>query len=48
MPVLDGLLNSTADGTSKYWGRELVRRKVKELVVMGGSYPSGACDLKVF
>ncbi|KAI1336235.1 inosine/uridine-preferring nucleoside hydrolase [Xylariaceae sp. FL0016] len=38
---LSGLLNSTADIYSGLAGRELVARKVAELVVMGGAYPSG-------
>lgn len=35
------LLNSTADGISSLNGHDLVVQKVKELVVMGGTYPSG-------
>ena len=38
---LSGLLNSTNDSYSDLNGRELVNRKVSELVVMGGGYPSG-------
>ncbi|KAI0449521.1 inosine/uridine-preferring nucleoside hydrolase [Xylaria acuta] len=38
---LSGLLNSTADSYSHLSGRALVARKVSELVVMGGDYPSG-------
>lgn len=38
---LSGLLNSTADSYSDLSGRDLVARKVAELVVMGGGYPSG-------
>ncbi|OBT83002.1 hypothetical protein VE02_08255 [Pseudogymnoascus sp. 03VT05] len=38
---LSGLLNSTADSYYNLSGRDLVARKVAELVVMGGSYPSG-------
>ncbi|KAI0527814.1 inosine/uridine-preferring nucleoside hydrolase [Xylaria bambusicola] len=38
---LSGLLNSTADDYSDLDGRELVARKVSELVIMGGGYPSG-------
>ncbi|KFZ00088.1 hypothetical protein V500_01176 [Pseudogymnoascus sp. VKM F-4518 (FW-2643)] len=38
---LSGLLNSTADSYSDLSGRNLVARKVAELVVMGGGYPSG-------
>ncbi|KAJ2994346.1 hypothetical protein NUW58_g1581 [Xylaria curta] len=38
---LSGLLNSTADAYSDLSGRALVARKVSELVVMGGDYPSG-------
>ncbi|KAF2108293.1 inosine/uridine-preferring nucleoside hydrolase [Lophiotrema nucula] len=39
---LSGLLNSTADQCSGLNGYELVTKKVKELVVMGGEYPSGS------
>lgn len=35
------MLNSTADSYSDLTGRELVVRKVSELVIMGGVYPSG-------
>ncbi|KAI0424405.1 inosine/uridine-preferring nucleoside hydrolase [Xylaria sp. FL1042] len=38
---LSGLLNSTADSYSDLDGSELVARKVSELVIMGGGYPSG-------
>ncbi|TGJ80576.1 hypothetical protein E0Z10_g8170 [Xylaria hypoxylon] len=38
---LSGLLNSTSDSYSNLNGRELVARKVSELVIMGGSYPFG-------
>ncbi|KAI8316913.1 hypothetical protein K4K59_012415 [Colletotrichum sp. SAR11_240] len=38
---LSALLNSTADTYSELTGPELVATKVKELVVMGGDYPSG-------
>jgi hypothetical protein len=38
---LSGLLNSTADAFCTLSGRELVARKVSELVIMGGGYPSG-------
>ncbi|KAK1621757.1 inosine/uridine-preferring nucleoside hydrolase [Colletotrichum phormii] len=38
---LSGLLNSTADAWSPLPGTELVKTKVKELVVMGGDYPNG-------
>ncbi|KAI0402603.1 inosine/uridine-preferring nucleoside hydrolase [Xylaria palmicola] len=38
---LSALLNSTADSYSDLSGRALVARKVCELVVMGGDYPSG-------
>jgi hypothetical protein len=41
MPQLSGLLNSTADSYSGFNGRELVKHKVSELVIMGGGYPSG-------
>lgn len=34
-------MNSTADSYSFLTGRDLVERKVSELVVMGGGYPSG-------
>jgi hypothetical protein len=35
------LLNSAADEYSPLDGRELVKRKVTELAIMGGKYPSG-------
>ncbi|WYZ39907.1 hypothetical protein EsH8_IV_000248 [Colletotrichum jinshuiense] len=38
---LSGLLNSTADAYSSLDGPDLVKAKVKELVVMGGDYPNG-------
>lgn len=38
---LAGLLNSTGDEFSHLGGYELVEKKVKEMVVMGGQYPSG-------
>lgn len=38
---LSGLLNSSGDSYSELMGAELVERKVAELVVMGGGYPSG-------
>ena len=38
---LSNLLDSPPDRHSRRSGRELVARKVKELVVMGGAYPSG-------
>ncbi|KAL1867158.1 hypothetical protein VTK73DRAFT_4320 [Phialemonium thermophilum] len=38
---LSALLNSTQDAFSDLDGRALVSRKVAELVVMGGDYPSG-------
>ncbi|PLN85688.1 inosine-uridine preferring nucleoside hydrolase-domain-containing protein [Aspergillus taichungensis] len=38
---LSALLSSTADDFSPLIGLELVMDKVQELVVMGGSYPSG-------
>ncbi|KAF2711823.1 inosine/uridine-preferring nucleoside hydrolase [Pleomassaria siparia CBS 279.74] len=38
---LSGLLNSTADRYSNLTGSALVEKKVKELVIMGGGYPSG-------
>ncbi|KAF6834466.1 inosine/uridine-preferring nucleoside hydrolase [Colletotrichum plurivorum] len=38
---LSGLLNSTADSHSDLSGPELVEAKVRELVVMGGDFPSG-------
>ncbi|GKT46876.1 inosine-uridine preferring nucleoside hydrolase [Colletotrichum spaethianum] len=38
---LSNLLNSTADAYSNHTGPELVKTKVKELVVMGGDYPDG-------
>jgi hypothetical protein len=38
---LSELLNSSADIYSDLNGRDLVNRKVSELVIMGGGYPSG-------
>ncbi|KAI1636613.1 inosine-uridine preferring nucleoside hydrolase-domain-containing protein [Biscogniauxia mediterranea] len=38
---LSGLLSSPGDAYSTLSGSELVTAKVRELVVMGGSYPSG-------
>jgi hypothetical protein len=38
---LSGLLNSTGDKYSNLTGFELVEKKVAELVIMGGGYPSG-------
>ncbi|KAF2269106.1 nucleoside hydrolase [Lojkania enalia] len=38
---LSGLLNSTADKFSELSGYQIVEKKVRELVVMGGAYPSG-------
>jgi inosine-uridine nucleoside N-ribohydrolase len=38
---LSGLLNSTADQYSNCSGYELVEKKIRELVIMGGGYPSG-------
>jgi hypothetical protein len=38
---LSGLLKSTADGHSQLNGKDLIRLKVAELVVMGGGYPNG-------
>ena len=38
---LAGLLSSQADDVSRLDGRELVRKKVRMLVCMGGTYPSG-------
>ncbi|KAK2614787.1 hypothetical protein N8I77_001589 [Diaporthe amygdali] len=38
---LSGLLDSPADSYSDLTGRELIERKVAELVVMGGGYPTG-------
>ncbi|KII83357.1 hypothetical protein PLICRDRAFT_47242 [Plicaturopsis crispa FD-325 SS-3] len=37
-----GLLNSTADAVSPLAGRDLVAKKVKEIVIMGGKYPAGS------
>ena len=39
--ALSRLLNSRGDGISPLTGRELVRRKVRKLWVMGGTYPEG-------
>jgi inosine-uridine nucleoside N-ribohydrolase len=38
---LSNLLNSTGDGYSSLGGKELVAKKVKLLVCMGGKFPSG-------
>jgi hypothetical protein len=38
---LEELLKSPADADSPLTGLDLVRKKVKQLVVMGGAYPSG-------
>jgi len=38
---LSNLLNTKADGYSSFSGKELVKRKVKQLVCMGGKFPSG-------
>lgn len=38
---LSNLLNTSADGYSPLTGKELVKRKVKLLVTMGGKFPSG-------
>ena len=38
---LSRLLNSTADQYSNCNGHELVEKKIRELVIMGGGYPSG-------
>jgi pyrimidine-specific ribonucleoside hydrolase len=38
---LADLLQSAPDKYSKYTGKELVRRKVKQLVCMAGSFPAG-------
>jgi len=38
---LSNLLNTKADGYSSLSGTELVKRKVKQLVCMGGKFPSG-------
>ncbi|KAK4102522.1 inosine/uridine-preferring nucleoside hydrolase [Parathielavia hyrcaniae] len=45
---LSALLNSTADASSPLSGRDLVSLKVSELVVMGGSYPSGGPSWNFF
>ena len=39
---IDELLLSSPDSFSKLPGVELVRRKVKRIVIMGGKYPNGA------
>lgn len=41
---IDNLLNSVADSVSPLSGKELVKRKVKEFVVMGGQYPEGKSE----
>lgn len=42
MHQLSGLLNSTADEFSPLSGPDLITRRVSQLVVMGGQYPSGS------
>ena len=44
---LADLLKSGADGYSSLSGKELVDRKVRQLVVMGGSYPSSDRDFNL-
>ncbi|KAK4120038.1 inosine/uridine-preferring nucleoside hydrolase [Parathielavia appendiculata] len=45
---LSALFNSTADAFSPLPGRALVSLKVSELVIMGGSYPSGGPSWNFF
>lgn len=45
MQNLAGLMASGPDATSALDGRTLIRRKVKELVIMGGHYPSSTKDI---
>jgi len=42
MNQLSALLDSAPDAISPLTGQQLVAQKVKELVVMGGTYPNGA------
>lgn len=44
---LADLLESGPDGYSSLSGKELVKRKVRQLVVMGGSYPSSDRDFNL-
>ena len=44
---LADLLKSGSDGYSSLSGKELVKRKVRQLVVMGGSYPSSDRDFNL-
>jgi inosine-uridine nucleoside N-ribohydrolase len=39
---MGNMLNSGPDGSSDLNGNELIARKVRELVIMGGGYPNGA------
>jgi hypothetical protein len=45
MPNLADLMASGSDSYSKLSGKALIRRKVKRLVVMGGTYPRSDRDL---
>ena len=38
---IENLINSKPDSISELTGKELIEQKVKELVIMGGKYPSG-------
>jgi len=38
---IENLLRSGPDSTSPLSGKELIRKKVREFVIMGGQYPSG-------
>lgn len=38
---IENLLNSKADSISRLSGKELIEKKVKEFVIMGGQYPEG-------
>lgn len=38
---IENLLNSQGDSLSTYSGKELIEKKVKEFVIMGGKYPEG-------
>jgi len=38
---IDNLINSKSDSLSNLSGKDLIEKKVKEFVVMGGKYPEG-------
>jgi hypothetical protein len=38
---IENLLNSKGDSISRWSGKKLIKKKVKEFVIMGGQFPSG-------